>query len=464
MTETTSKTVRKEPLHLPVLPLRDVVVFPGVTMPILAGRPPSLRAIEASYNAPDKLIFTALQRSNTEEIDTSALFTTGTIARIDQQQRGLAGTQLLITGLRRGHAVRFDESDGMIMATVVEAEELPPQSPDEAAFVALHRELRQRAAELGERSGLPKDAVEQVLKSVTEPGRFTDLVAGYLDLSSQQRQQLLETLSVEERLRLVLTHVQRQLNVLDAQEQIKSKVQAEIGDRQREMFLREQMKAIQDELGEGEGGAELDELRAKLDALELPEDVRKEVNREFGRLARMGREAMESQVIRTYLETIAELPWNTRTEEQIDLKHAAKVLEEDHYGLEDVKDRVLEFLAVRQLQLQRDAAAATTAQRRRQWRATATATPRTPADGAAQEHDRERRQGRNHGARTRAAAPSSSSSDLRASARPRSRGRSRARPGASTTASRSAASATRPTSAAIAAPTSRRCPAASSRA
>jgi ATP-dependent Lon protease len=354
MTETT-KTPRKEPLHLPVLPLRDVVVFPGVTMPILAGRPPSLRAIEASFNAPDKLIFTALQRNNTEEIDTSTLFTTGTIARIDQQQRGLAGTQLLITGLRRGHAVRFDESGGMVSATVVEAEELPPQSPDEAAFVALHRELRQRAAELGERSGLPKDAVEQVLKSVTEPGRFTDLVAGYLDLSSQQRQQLLETLSVEERLRMVLTHVQRQLNVLDAQEHIKSKVQAEIGDRQREMFLREQMKAIQDELGEGEGGSELDELRAKLDALELPEDVRKEVNREFGRLARMGREAMESQVIRTYLETIAELPWNTRTEEQIDLKHAAQVLEEDHYGLEDVKDRVLEFLAVRQLQLQRDA-------------------------------------------------------------------------------------------------------------
>jgi ATP-dependent Lon protease len=354
MTEATN-LARKEPLHLPVLPLRDVVVFPGVTMPILAGRPPSLRAIEAAYNAPDKLIFTVLQRSNTEEIDTSALFTTGAIARIDQQQRGLAGTQLLITGLRRGHAVRYEESGGMITATVVEADELQPDSPEDAAFVALHRELRQRAADLGERSGLPKDAVEQVLRSVTEPGRFTDLVAGYLDLQSAQRQQLLETLSIEERLRIVLTHVQRQINVLDAQETIKSKVQAEIGDRQREIFLREQMKAIQDELGEGEGGTELEELRAKLDALELPEAVRKEVQREFSRLSRMGREAMESQVIRTYLETIAELPWSERSEEQIDLKHAEKVLEEDHYGLEDVKDRVLEFLAVRQLQLSHDA-------------------------------------------------------------------------------------------------------------
>src|SRR5688500_9361824 len=108
MTEPISNISRKEPLHLPVLPLRDVVGFPGVTMPILAGRPPSLRVIEAAYNAPDKLIFTVLQRSNTEEIDTSALFTTGAIARIDQQQRGLAGTQLLITGLRRGHAVRYE--------------------------------------------------------------------------------------------------------------------------------------------------------------------------------------------------------------------------------------------------------------------------------------------------------------------------------------------------------------------
>ena len=243
-------------------------------------------------------------------------------------------------------------------------------------------------------------------------------------------------------------------------------MQAEIGDRQREMFLREQMKAIQDELGEGEGGAELEELRAKLDALELPEDVRKEVDREFGRLARMGREAMESQVIRTYLETIAELPWNTRTEEQIDLKHAAKVLEEDHYGLEDVKDRVLEFLAVRQLQLQRDAAEqATTRQRRRQRRQEQRQRRQRPLTAPAEEHDRERRQGTKPTARReRAAARSCSSSALPASARRRSRSRSRARPGASTSASRSAASATRPTSAAIAAPTSPRCPAASSRA
>jgi ATP-dependent Lon protease len=140
--------------------------------------------------------------------------------------------------------------------------------------------------------------------------------------------------------------------VLDAQEDIKSQVQEELGERQREMLLREQMKAIRKELGEEGDAAEADDLKKRLDALELPEAARKEVDRELGRLERAGRESMEAQVIRTYLETLAELPWNKRAEESLDLKRAAEILEEDHYGLQDVKDQVLEFLAVRQLRQQ----------------------------------------------------------------------------------------------------------------
>ena len=137
-----------------------------------------------------------------------------------------------------------------------------------------------------------------------------------------------------------------------AQEDIKSQVQEELGERQREMLLREQMKAIRKELGEEEEAAEADDLKKRLDALALPEAARKEVDRELDRLERAGRESMEAQVIRTYLETIAELPWNKRTEESLDLKRAEEILEEDHYGLQDVKDQVLEFLAVRQLRQQ----------------------------------------------------------------------------------------------------------------
>jgi len=239
---------------------------------------------------------------------------------------------------------------------VRELADLPPLNVDDAAFIGLHREARERAAELGQKSGLPDDVVKQVLEGVSDPGRLADLVAGYLDIRPTERQQLLETLSVEDRLRRVLVHVQRQISVLDAQEDIKSQVQEEIGERQREMFLREQMKAIRKELGEENEGTEVEELRKRLEALELPEAARKEVDRELSRLERASRDSMEAQVIRTYLETVAELPWGKRAEESLDLKRAAEILEEDHYGLNDVKNQVLEFLAVRQLRQRQPAA------------------------------------------------------------------------------------------------------------
>ncbi len=338
-----------ERLTLPVLPLREVVLFPGVAAPIGAGRPGTLKAIEAALTTPEKLVFAVSQRENVENVNADVLYTIGTVARIGQMQRGLAGVQLLLQGEHRGIAMHYFEKDGYLAAVVRTAEEMAALNPDDPAFVALHREARARAAELGQKSGLPEEVVQQVLGGVNDPGRFADLVAGYIDIAPAQRQGLLESLSVEERLRRVLVHLQRQIGVLDAQEDIKSRVQEELGDRQREMFLREQLKTIRKELGEDDESSDLEELREKLDALDLPEDARREVDREFGRLDRIGRESMESQVIRTYLETVAELPWNTRTEEHLDLAEASKILDEDHYALGDVKDRVLEFLAVRQL-------------------------------------------------------------------------------------------------------------------
>jgi len=336
-------------LTLPVLPLREVVLFPGVTAPIGAGRPGTLKAIEAALARPDRLVFAVTQRQNLEQVAAEGLYTIGTIARIGQVQRGVSGVQLLLHGERRGIAIHVGDHEGYLQAVVREAEEMAPLNPEDAAFVALHKEARTRAAELGQKSGLPDDVVQQVLAGVNEAGKFADLVAGYIDIPPTQRQVLLETLSVEERLRRVLVHVQRQIAVLDAQEDIKSQVQEELGERQREMVLREQMKRIKRELGEDEEHDGLEELRQKLADLPLSEEVRKEVDRELGRLSRIGRESMESQVIRTYLETVAELPWNTRSEEALELAKAAGILDTDHYALKDVKDRVLEFLAVRQL-------------------------------------------------------------------------------------------------------------------
>ena len=342
---------------LPVLPLREVVLFPGVAQPIGAGRPATLRAIEAAVKSESRLIFAVSQRENVDQVAAAGLYIMGTIARISQIQRGLGGVQLLLQGEARGTALQYVETGGHLQAVVREAEELPPLKADDPAFVALYREARERAAELGQKSGLPEDVVKQVLEGVSDPGRFADLVAGYLDIKPGERQALLETLSVEERVRRVLVHVQRQIGVLDAQEEIKSQVQEEIGERQREMFLREQMKAIRKELGEENEAGDVDELRKRLAALDLPEAARKEVDRELARLERASRDSMEGQVIRTYLETVAELPWSKRAEESLDLKRAQDILAEDHYGLQEVKDQVLEFLAVRQLrQRGRDAA------------------------------------------------------------------------------------------------------------
>jgi ATP-dependent Lon protease len=336
---------------IPVLPLRGTVMFPGLTSPISAGRPGTLRAIESALKG-DRLVFAVAQRDNSEEPAADILYSMGVIARIGQIQRGLGGVQLLLQGEQRATALQYTTTDGFLSAVVVPAEEMNPVDEHDAAFEALEKETRERAGELGEKRGLPEEVVHQVLESVTEPGRFADLVAGYIDLPVAEKQGLLETLSVEERLRRVLVQVQRQIEMLEAQEDIKSQVQEELGERQREMYLREQMKAIQKELGDGDSSKEVEELREKLSALNLPKEGRAEVERELGRLERSGRESMEAQVIRTYLEWIAELPWNNRSNDDLDLKHATEVLDDDHYGLQDVKDRVLEFLAVRQLRAQ----------------------------------------------------------------------------------------------------------------
>lgn len=326
-------------------------MFPGLTAPISAGRPGTLRAIEAALKA-DRLVFAVAQRDNTDEPSADILYSMGVIARIGQIQRGLGGVQLLLQGEQRATALQYTTTDGYLSAVVVPSEEMTPENDHDAAFEALEKETRERAGELGEKRGLPEEVVHQVLESVTEPGRFADLVAGYIELPVAEKQGLLETLSVEERLRRVLVQVQRQIDMLEAQEDIKSQVQEELGERQREMYLREQMKAIQKELGDENSSKEIEELRERLATLHLTKDGRAEVERELGRLERSGRESMEAQVIRTYLEWIAELPWNERSNDNLDLNHATEVLDEDHYGLNDVKDRVLEFLAVRQLRAQ----------------------------------------------------------------------------------------------------------------
>ena len=342
-----------ERFTLPVLPLRDTVVYPGVAVPISAGRPGTVEAVQEALDG-DRRLFAVAQRENVDDPAPEYLYSVGTIVRIIQTHRVRGGVQLLVQGEGRAQALSYDqEGQSMLNAVLLEMDTHPPRDPADPAFQALDGELRDRAAELGTRRGVPAEALNQLIQGVDEPGPFADLVAFYLELETPDKQELLEVLDDEERMRACLLAVERELARIDAQEDIQAKVQSELGERQREMLLREQLKAIQKELGEEEERDDVEEMRNRLEELELSEEQRAEVDRELRRLERTSPQSAEYQVIRTFLEWVTELPWNERSEEKIDLAVAEEILHEDHYGLEDVKDRVLEFLAVRKLALDR---------------------------------------------------------------------------------------------------------------
>ena len=336
-----------ERFTLPVLPLRDTVVYPGVAVPISAGRPGTVEAVQAALDG-DRRMFAVAQRENVDDPLPEYLYNVGTVVRIIQTHRVRGGVQLLVQGEGRAQALSYhDEGESMMHAVLLDMESQEPRNEADPAFQALDRELRDRAAELGTRRGVPAEALNQLIQGCADLGAF------YLDLETSDKQDLLETLDDEDRMRSCLVAVERELARIDAQEDIQAKVQTELGERQREMLLREQLKAIQKELGEEEERDDVEEMRTRIAELDLSEEQRTEVDRELRRLERTSAQSAEYQVIRTFLEWVTELPWSERTEEKIDLSKAQQILEDDHHGLEDVKDRIVEFLAVRKLQLDR---------------------------------------------------------------------------------------------------------------
>ncbi len=367
-----------ERFTLPVLPLRDTVVYPGVAVPISAGRPGTVEAVQKALDG-DRRLFAVAQRENVDDPQPEYLYNVGTIVRIIQTHRVRGGVQLLVQGEGRAQALSYRmDGESLLDAVLLDLERLEPRDPADPTFQALDRELRDRAAELGTRRGVPAEALNQLIRGVDDPGPFADLVAFYLELETQDKQRLLETLDDEERMRQCLVAVERELARIDAQEDIQAKVQSELGERQREMLLREQLKAIQKELGDEEDRDDVEEMRRRIEELELGEEQRSEVDRELRRLERTSPQSAEYQVIRTFLEWVTELPWQERAEEKIDLARASEIMEADHHGLEDVKDRILEFLAVRKLHLERTAAAEAEA---------AEAAPGNEADGSGGEDD-----------------------------------------------------------------------------
>ena len=345
----------KSTLRLPVLPLRQLVVFPGATVPILAGREKTLAALEAAVaaagdEAPE--LVALAQHGDQPDPAPERLHRVGTRVRIVQAQAAGAGQQLLCLGIERLRVVELHDG-AHLEAEVVPLDDLPLVDREDPAFLGLHREVRARARELLVAKGVPAKTIDLLLGQHPEPGALADVVAYHLEAPVARKQALLENPDVEERLRQVLILLSVELGVEAAQQKIRQAVQDEIGDRQQQAFLREQLKAIRRQLGEEDGASRVEELRARLADLPLPEEGRAEVERALGRLERLPPEASESQVLWSWLEAVGDLPWATRSAETVDVAEARKVLDAEHLGLEDVKARVLEFLAVRQLRQRR---------------------------------------------------------------------------------------------------------------
>ena len=320
-----------ERYSLPVLPLRDTVVYPGVAVPISAGRAGTVEAVQEALEG-DRRLFAVAQRENVDDPHPDILYTVGTVVRIIQTHRVRGGMQLLVQGEGRAQALSYlVEGEAMLQANLITLERQPPVNPEDPAFQAMDGELRERAAELGTRRGVPVEALNQLIQGVDEPGAFADLVSFYLELPTQDKQQLLEILGDEDRMRAALVAVERELARIDAQEDIQAKVREELGERQREMLLREQLKQIEKELGDEDERNDVEELRERVAELELTEEARTEVERELKRLERTSPQSAEYQVIRTFLEWVTELPWGDRTEDKLDLVSAAEILEEDHW-------------------------------------------------------------------------------------------------------------------------------------
>jgi ATP-dependent Lon protease len=339
------------PDELPILPLRDTVLFPQSFMPLAVARESSVRLIDEAGGA-GKLIGVFTQReASVEEPDQDDLYPVGTLTHIHKLFKLPDGSlRLIVQGLSRIRMKRLVALKPYLRGEVTDAGERLVEA-DRLEVDALQRNIKTNFQQVVSLSPLLSDDLQTLAMNITDPGRLADFIASSLTtLTTQARQEVLETIDVRARMDLLNRVLIKELEVLELGSKIQSQVQSEVGKNQREYFLREQLKAIQRELGEGDEQAkEIEELRHKIEAVGMPEMVKKEALRELDRLSKMPVAAAEYTVSRTYLDWLVALPWNKRTEEHIDLKRTKQVLDADHSDLEKAKERILEYLAVRKL-------------------------------------------------------------------------------------------------------------------
>lgn len=340
------------PDQIPMLPVRDIVIFPYMIIPLFVGRESSIQAVEDSL-AKNRLIFLASQMDLTEEVPTQdTVYKTGTVAMIMRMRKLADGrVKILIQGMAKAQITKFHSNQPFFSVSVERIQDnYNPTEENKVAAEALIRTAKEQLEKVIALGKVLSPDILLVLDDIHEPGRVADLIASNLGLKVEDAQTILETDDHLERLKQVNEILAAEMEVLQMQAKIRTTAKDEMSKSQREYFLREQMKAIKSELGENDSKSdEMDELRQKIMSAGMPDDVETEVLKQMGRLERMHPDASEASMIRTYLDWMADLPWSKETVDSIDIKKAKEILESDHHGLEKAKERILEFLAVKKL-------------------------------------------------------------------------------------------------------------------
>jgi ATP-dependent Lon protease len=345
----TSEKLPGGEMVLPLVALRETVIFPEMIVPLQVGREKSVKALDVAVAADSLVALVTQRQAEREDIDSpDELYEVGTLAKIAQVVQAQDGTvRAIVQGQQRLRLVGFASTEGHISARVEVLEDGAEEDLEVEALVQTVQGQIEQYVQSG--APVPPEAAVAA-RNVSEPGLLADMVAYSPDMTTEQRQELLETLDVVERLKVVSTFLARQVEILELKGRIQSEVKSELDKTQREYILREQLKAIQKELGEDDPQqAEVNELREKVEEANMPEEVKERALKEVDRMSRIPTASPEVGVIRTYVDWLVALPWDKSSDDNLDIKQAAKVLDEDHYGLEKVKERILEYLSVRSL-------------------------------------------------------------------------------------------------------------------
>ncbi|MFN7570320.1 MAG: endopeptidase La, partial [Betaproteobacteria bacterium] len=341
-----SPLLPSERVTLPLLPLRDVVVFPHMVIPLFVGRPKSIKALEAAMESGKHIMLVAQKNAAKDEPAAEDIYDIGCVAGILQMLKLPDGTvKVLVEGTQRAriHAVSFGETHAQCEAT--------PLAPDATASAELEALRRTVFGQFDQYVKLNKKIPAEILSSIAgieEPGRLADTIAAHLPLKLEQKQKILEMAGIHERLEALLAQMETEIDILQVEKRIRGRVKRQMEKSQREYYLNEQVKAIQKELGEGEEGADIEELEKKIKAARMPKQARAKAEAELKKLKLMSPMSAEATVVRNYIDTLVNLPWKKKSKINNDLTNAQKVLDEDHYGLEKVKERIVEYLAVQQ--------------------------------------------------------------------------------------------------------------------